>query len=245
MFKKIALILVFVFISQSVFGASALYLLKKKRLAIVIDDMGYDVGLARGFEKLGLPLAFSFLPDAPYTQELSKEFAKNGYIVMIHMPSQPLDYPKNNPGKNAIYLWTSKRKTFELLERALNKIPDAVGLNNHEGSAILRDKRHIDWILEFLKEHKMFFVDSYTVKDSLGCIEAKKIGVLCQRRRVFLDNVADVGYIEGQIRKAIEMLKRRDVVLAIGHCRPKTLIALRRMRKELKPYLVNVVFVLR
>ena len=245
MLKKVSVVLIVIFISQVAFGASSLYLLKKKRLAIVIDDMGYDVELAREFEELNLPLAFSFLPDAPFSGELSREFAKNGYVVMIHMPSQPLNYPKNNPGKNAIYLWTSKKKTFELLERALNKIPDAIGLNNHEGSAILKDKKHIDWILEFLKKHKMFFVDSYTVKDSLGCIEAKRLGVLCQRRRVFLDNIADVRYIEGQIRKAIGMLKRRDIVLAIGHCRPKTLIALKRMKQELKPYLVNVVFVLR
>ncbi len=245
MLKKIGLTLLALLIPFHCFGASSLYLLKKKKLAIVIDDMGYSVELAHKFESLGLPLAFSFLPYAPYTHELSIEASKKGFVVMIHMPSQPEDYPKDNPGKYAIFLWSTKEETFNNLEDAYRIIPTALGLNNHMGSAILRDPVHLDYIMEFLKEHNLFFVDSATVKDSLGCVEAKKFGVPCVKRKVFLDDIKKVGYIKGQIRVALRMLKKYNDVLAIGHCNEKTYEALYEMRGILKKYMVPVIFVLK
>jgi len=242
--KKIALIVIVLLFSISSFAASSLFFLKKKRLAIVIDDMGYDVNLARGFERLNLPLAFSFLPDAPYSTALSSEFAKNGFVVMIHMPSQPVGYPKENPGKDAIYTWTTRSQTFYLLNRAKKRIPDAVGLNNHMGSKILKDRRHLDYIMDFLKENKMFFIDSATIVGSLGCREADRFGVPCQRRRVFLDDIKQVGYIKKEIERAIKLLDKYNNVVAIGHCNVKTLEALNEMKPQLKKYLVNVLFVL-
>ena len=245
MLKKIGLTLLALLFSIHCFGASSLYLLKKKKLAIVIDDMGYNIELTHKLESLGLPLAFSFLPYAPYAHDLSIEASKKGFVVMIHMPSQPEDYPKDNPGSDAIFLWTSKEETFKRLEEAYKIIPTALGLNNHMGSAILRDPKHLDYIMEFLKEHNLFFVDSATVKDSLGCVEAQKFTVPCARRRVFLDDIKQVAYIKGQIRLALRMLKRYNNVLAIGHCNEKTYEALYEMRERLKKYMVPVIFVLR
>jgi len=161
------------------------------------------------------------------------------------MPSQPEDYPVHNPGADAIFLWTSKKDTFKKLEEAYKIIPTALGLNNHMGSAILRDKRHLDYIMEFLKEKNLFFVDSATVKDSLGCVEAERYNVPCAKREVFLDDIKKVSYIKGQIRIALAMLKRRNEVLAIGHCNEETYKALYQMRNILKRYMVPVIFVLR
>ena len=244
--KKIGLVLLtlFVFTAQA-FSVTSLYLLKKKKLAIVIDDMGYNIPLTRKFENLRLPFAFAFLPYAPFTHELSQELSARGFIVMIHMPSQPEDYPVHNPGDDAIFLWTSKKDTFKKLEEAYKIIPTALGLNNHMGSAILRDRRHLDYIMEFLKEKNLFFVDSATVKDSLGCIEAKRYNVPCAKREVFLDDIKRVSYIKGQIRVALAMLRRKNEVLAIGHCNEETYEALYQMRNILKRYMVPVIFVLR
>jgi len=246
MLKKTGLVLLtLLFFSINSFCGSSLYFFKKKRLAIVIDDMGYNIGLTHKFESLGLPLAFSFLPYAPFSHELSREASDRGFVVMIHMPSQPEDYPVHNPGKDAIFLWSSKEDTINSLKRAYRVIPTALGLNNHMGSAILKDRKHLDYIMEFLKENNLFFVDSATVKDSLGCEEAVKFKVPCARRSVFLDNFKRVPYIKGQIREALRLLKTKDDVLAIGHCDIETYEALYEMRHTLRKYMVPVIFVLR
>ncbi len=242
---KAAFLLLAVFLVWVSADAATSRWLLHKRLAIVIDDMGYDKELAMKFASLDLPLAFSFLPDAPFGKELSEYMGKKGYTIMVHMPSEPMDYPKDNPGRYAIYVSTSKKRTFFLLQRACRRIKWAIGLNNHMGSRILRDKRHLDYIMEFLRSRHMFFVDSATVKDSLGCREAHRFNVLCARRRVFLDNKKSVSYIKHQIEVALRMLKKRDDVVAIGHCNLETYLALKQMRNRLKPYLIGVEYLVK
>ncbi len=247
MSKKIAVVftLFFTFFCFSGAHAATSTWILKKKLSIIIDDMGYDNYVADKFMSLHLPLAFSFLPDAPLTPKLAKEFDKKGYTIMIHMPSQPLDYPKDDPGKNAIYVTTSKKRTMFLLRRAFKIIPEAMGLNNHMGSRILLDKTHLSYIMEFLQANHLFFVDSATVKNSLGCMEARRFNVLCARRRVFLDNKKNVVYIKHQLKVALDMLKRRSSVVAIGHCNINTYRAIRDMSARLKPYLVDIEYVIK
>jgi polysaccharide deacetylase 2 family uncharacterized protein YibQ len=224
-------------------NASISLWLKDKKLAIVIDDMGYDKKLAKKFALLHLPLTYSFLPDAEYSMELSDDFGIRGYTVMIHMPSEPINYPKENPGKYAIYVRMTKQQTYEVLKRAYRKVHHAMGLNNHMGSRILKDKEHLDYIMEFLKERHLFFIDSVTIDNTIGCQEAEKFGILCARRDVFIDNKKDVLYIKHQIQVAINMLKKIDSVVAIGHCNEETYEAIRQMKSKLKPYLVSVEYV--
>ncbi len=247
MSKKIAFIVFcffFIFEPFLAHSATSRWILRKK-LAIIIDDMGYNEYVADKFLSLNLPLAFSFLPDAPFTPELARKFDNKGYTVMIHMPSQPLDYPKNNPGKNAIYVNTSKERTMFLLNRALKKIPEAIGLNNHMGSRILLDKKHLDYIMEFLRRNHLFFVDSATVKNSLGCTEAERFNVLCAKRQVFLDNKKNIPYIKHQLNEALKMLKFRNSVVAIGHCNIETYRAIKEFAQRLKPYLVDIEYVIK
>ena len=245
MSKKIVLFFSIFFAVACISEAATSTWLLRKKLSIVIDDMGYNRQLALKFASLNLPLAYSFLPDATFSTVLSNQLYNKGYTVMIHMPSQPIDYPKDDPGKNAIYTNTSKKRTQFLLNRAYRKVPHATGLNNHMGSAILLDKQHLDYIMEFLRNNHLFFVDSATIQHSLGCHEADKFRVLCAKREVFLDNKKNVNYIKHQINIAINMLNKRNEVLAIGHCNYATYEAIKAMKNKLKPYLVSVEYIVR
>jgi len=246
MYKKAAIIsLCLIFFNfYSVYSASST-LIFKKRLAIIIDDMGYSKKEAKEFASLNIPLAYSFLPDAIYTKILSKMLADEGYTIMVHMPSEPLDYPKDNPGKNAIYINNSKKRTEYLLERAKRSIYHPIGLNNHMGSRILEDKNQMDYIMEFLKKYNMFFVDSETTPRSVGTKEAEKFKVPAAKRIVFLDNKKNVQYIEGQINKAVLLLKRHNSVVAVGHCNEKTYEALKQRLEYIKPYVVDIKYLVR
>jgi len=68
--------------------------------------------------------------------------------------------------------------------------------------------------------------------------------VLCAKRVVFLDDKNNVKYIEHQLNIALKILEKKDSVVAIGHCRIDTYRALKIMSAKLKPYLVNVEYVI-
>ncbi len=239
-----ALLLLWVLLGGSTHGATASWLFNRK-LSIIIDDMGYNEILAHRFISLRLPLDFSFLPDAPYSPSLSKKFCKMGFTVMIHMPSQPLSYPGTNPGKDAIYVNTPPQKVWKLLRRAKRKLPCASGLDNHEGSRLLQDRKQMSIIMMFLRKHHMFFVDSMTTPKSIGAAEAKKYHVPYAVRLVFLDDYKNVKYITEQINKAIALLSKYNSVVAIGHCNWPMYEALKKNRKKLEKYMIDVKYVLR
>ncbi len=97
-------------------------------------------------------------------------------------------------------------------------------------------------VLEIMHEKGMFFVDSRTTGRSVVKSVAGKIGVPNAVRDVFLDNVAEVEAIGLQIRKLVELAKRRGQAIGICHPYPETLEALRRARKMLRNGTVEVVF---
>ena len=63
------------------------------------------------------------------------------------------------------------------MEEAFSALPDAAGMNNHMGSAIMEDARSLSAVMEVLKEKGVPFVDSMTTAKSLGKAVAAEKGV--------------------------------------------------------------------
>jgi polysaccharide deacetylase 2 family uncharacterized protein YibQ len=124
------------------------------------------------------------------------------------------------------------------VEEALAILPDAVGLNNHMGSAIMEDGRSLSAVLETLQERNMLFVDSVTTGKSLGRKIAGEKGVTFLARDVFLDSTDDVNVVKANLRKAAEVSLEKGYALAIGHVGPEggmvTVQAIRELIPELE-----------
>ena len=67
-------------------------------VALIIDDLGYDKKIAQKFAQLDVTLTFSILPHSPFQQKIAKLARSKGLEIMIHMPMEPVEYPKVNPG---------------------------------------------------------------------------------------------------------------------------------------------------
>src|SRR5258708_22091242 len=56
------------------------------RLAIIIDDLGYDPASADAVFALPFPLTVSVLPGLPHSADVDAEAKRRGYQVMLHLP---------------------------------------------------------------------------------------------------------------------------------------------------------------
>src|SRR3972149_9236268 len=54
------------------------------RIAIVIDDVGYDDKIFRKFTQLGVPVTFSILPGERYSKYIAGEASRLDYEIMLH-----------------------------------------------------------------------------------------------------------------------------------------------------------------
>ena len=156
---------------------------------------------------------------------------------MLHLPMEPKGYPARDkdPGKGAILMSTPRREIAKIVAQDLSGIPYVQGVNNHTGSRLTEDKEMMSLILKELKKRNLFFVDSKTSDESVAYKEARRLGLRCGERDVFLDNELDLNYIKGQIRLLARIALKEGQAIGIGH--PHFLTA--RAIKETIPELEN------
>jgi polysaccharide deacetylase 2 family uncharacterized protein YibQ len=197
------------------------------RLAIVIDDMGEDVGLARGLAGTGLKLSFAAWPSSSHLDDVVALASTQGLDLLVHLPMEPRGYPDVDPGPDALYVRMTREEIEATVRRNLDRMPGAVGVNNHMGSRFTADLAGMRAALGVMAERGLFFLDSRTIGTSKGAEAARATGTPFYGRDVFIDNELRVDYIVGQLRKAETLARRHGTAIAIGHPHRETLEAIR------------------
>lgn len=196
------------------------------KLAIVIDDMGKGMQEARSLSDIGVPVTFAIIPGLPKVRQVALEAQRRGIETIIHLPMEPKGYPERRLEENGLLLSQADDEIAVRLNGYFREIPQAVGANNHMGSAFTENREKMAVVLGVLKGRGMFFVDSKTSGISVGESLARELGVRSASRAVFLDNIQNVGYISKQIRQAAAIARKRGSAIAIGHPHPATIQAL-------------------
>ena len=206
----------------------------RPKVAIIIDDLGYDSDLAFSFLNLNLELSLSILPSASFTDIIVREANNKGREIILHQPMEPKDYPSVDPGRGALLLSMNERDILQVLNKNLREITGAKGVNNHMGSSFTENREKMQVILRELKNRGLFYVDSRTTMRTVGFEEAKKIGLPTAERTVFLDNSPDPKAICLQIERLLEIAGDFGSAIGIGHPYNETLETLEKYQNRLR-----------
>jgi len=204
------------------------------KVAIIIDDLGYDLDIARAFMSLGIPLTLSLLPMAPYTGDIAGEAGRNGFEVMIHVPMEPEGFPELDPGPGALLNSMGPEEIRSLVLQHLDDVPDAKGVNNHMGSSFTERQDKVAAFLEEVRKKGLYFVDSKTSAQSVAYFTAREMGVPATSRNVFLDSEPSAAAISIQLERLLGLAKQHGEAVGIGHPFPETLKILKRQAGRLK-----------
>jgi polysaccharide deacetylase 2 family uncharacterized protein YibQ len=195
-------------------------------VAIIIDDMGSSLREVEQLTAIGVPLTFSVIPGLGKSTEVAEFAHDHAYEVMIHMPMEPLDYPRRRLEKNGLLVSESDGEIEKQVDDYMREVPYAVGANNHMGSRFTEDEGKMRDVLQVLHTKDMFFIDSMTTPKSVGAKVAREMGVRTASRNVFLDNVQDVAAIRKQLREVTRVAAKRGSAIAICHPHKATIEAL-------------------
>lgn len=193
-------------------------------VAIVIDDVGPAVAHSRRAIRLPRPVTLAFLPYAQGLGEMAQAAKAHGHEVFLHLPMEPEG--EENPGPNAILVGLTAGETDRRLAYAFDRLPQAVGVNNHMGSRATANPASMLRVLQEVKRRGLVFVDSRTSPLSVGGALADRLGVPSYTRDVFLDNDPDEGAVRRQLAQVERVARRQGRALAIGHPYPSTLAVL-------------------
>jgi len=204
------------------------------RIAIIIDDIGYDRRLAMALVDLDREITFSVLPFSPFGKKLAQRLSAKGAEVMLHLPMEPTQYPRVNPGPGALLASMSPDMMLTQLRKDLDAVPGVVGVNNHMGSRLTSISDKMNQIFTVLKKEDLFFIDSRTASNSQGEASARLFKLRFSHRDIFLDNNQNIEYISGQFRKLIKRAKKHGHAIGIGHPYQATLATLKIELPKLK-----------
>ena len=203
---------------ESPFGQRPALPSGKPKVAIIIDDLGFVRKPTEDFWELDIPLTFAVLPGGQYSRLHAEQALKLKQEVILHLPMEPLD-PSIDPGPGVIRSSFTPKEVLAQLRENLQAVPGIIGVNNHMGSKGTQDPALLQLIMQELKEHGLFFIDSMTIDASLAAKIARAMGVPTARRDVFLDGLGIEG-IPGQVRILIEKALARGTAIGIAHTRP-------------------------
>jgi len=204
------------------------------RIAIIIDDLGYQ--LEAGLRAISLPgpVAYAVLPGTPRGQQLARIANHHGKEVLLHLPLEAVDYL--GPTEPGAMMLDMSRTTFRAtFAEAIAAVPFAVGVSSHRGSLLTRHPGHMIWLMEEIREHEdLFFIDSYTTHESVALQIAAETGVNATRRDVFLDHERSVVAVAHEFERLKAMARERGRAVAIGHPFAETLEVLERELPKLR-----------
>ncbi len=210
-----------------------------KVIAIVVDDFGNIGGdLLRRFHQIDIEVCFAIFPEEPNSVQTMQTATGMGRECLIHVPMEPLGYPRVNPGDNAIFVHLKEHGIQRLMRRFINLMHLCKGINNHMGSFATTDERTMQAVMSVLREHNMYFLDSRTSNVSVAYSTAQRMKVDAYRNDIFLDSPdLSTKTMDEKIQRCIQMASSRQYIVAITHCHTeKHLIYLqefiRRIRQE-------------
>ncbi len=204
---------VLVLVAPTAFGAP--------KLALIIDDLGYNLARAERAMALPGPPTAAVLPFAAESRAVADYARSRGADVLLHQPMESIGAPSVTRG-----MLTSTMSPEELagaFAEALDSLPEAVGVSNHEGSLLTTKSDAMALVMIEIKSRGLLFVDSRTTTETVALDVARSAGIPSTRRDVFLDNELDARAIAAQFDRAVGIAKKRGHVVVIAHPHDVTL----------------------
>lgn len=211
------------------------------KLAILIDDMGRSTAQIQRLIALQVPLSIAIIPGLAQDKAVATAAHTAGLQILVHLPMEALPGSYERLENNGLLTSMQDQEIITRVIGYCQRIPYAVGANNHMGSAFTQNAQKMDTVLRTLKERHFFFIDSVTTPKSVALKQARACGVPTARRDIFLDNDQNDIQIRTQMAKALRIATKNGSALIIGHPHTQTLNSLERIIPELSKQ--GVVFV--
>ncbi|MFS0869867.1 divergent polysaccharide deacetylase family protein [Paenibacillus xylanilyticus] len=188
-----------------------------KRMAIIIDDAGNDMKGTAEILNMPVKLTLAVMPFLPTTKQDAAAAHEKGMDVIVHMPMEPKAGKPEWLGPGAITSNLTDEEVRERVEKAIDDVPYAIGMNNHMGSKITSDKRIMSIVLDVCRERGLFFVDSRTnFRSVVGELAVSK-NMPPVGNDIFLDDRNSKPHIRQQMDLAVKRAMEKNICVVIGH----------------------------
>ncbi|AWJ84485.1 hypothetical protein TSH58p_13685 [Azospirillum sp. TSH58] len=197
---------------------------RRPRIAIVLAEMGISgVTTGNALQKLPPTITLAFVPYAERLDNWVERARGKGHEVMLSVPMEPQDYPRNDPGPNALLTMLPPERNMERLEWSLGKAVGYVGITSTTGSKFTANPDAVNPVIAAMKARGLMVLDARANPRSVAGTLAGQAGV----PRAFADRVIDRdlsrGAIDDQLAELEAIAKANGAAVGIGAPYPSTI----------------------
>ena len=204
-------------------------------IAVVIGNLGLAKATTeRAITDLPPEVTLSF---APYAEGINRWIAKAraaGHEVMLDLPMEPMDYPKNDPGPKALFTHLAQQENIERLHWVLGRSVGYVGVTNFMGSRFTTSPEVLRPVLAELRDRGLMFLDSRAAARSLATNMASEIGLPRAVNDRFIDVNASRTAIDRRLRELEQIAAREGAAVGLGYPYPVTIDRVTRWAEKLR-----------
>ena len=194
----------------------------RPRLALVIDDFGYNYGMAERIAQLRLRATWAIIPGTPHGHKIAEYAVRQGQPFLLHVPMQAMGDPDG--GRNyVIGIDVPEKKMAEYLASLQKDFPHAIGINNHRGSKATSDAPTMRRFMKALSATRWGFLDSRTSGRTVAEKTARNYHIPTAQNKVFIDGTTDLPTMKARFNAALHLARKYGNAVAICHAREKTL----------------------
>ncbi|MBY6260571.1 divergent polysaccharide deacetylase family protein [Azospirillum sp. 412522] len=197
---------------------------KRPRVAIVMSDLGLSgVTTGNALAKLPPGITLAFLPYAERLDDWVERARTKGHEVMLSVPMEPLNYPRDDPGPNALLTMLGPDRNVERLEWSLGKAVGYVGITSTTGSKFTASPAAMQPVIDALKARGLLLVDARANPKSVAGPLANLAGVPRALGDRVIDRDLSRGAIDDQLRELEEIAKTNGAAVGFASPYPTTI----------------------
>ena len=199
----------------------------RPRIAIVMTGLGVSkTATQRAIDALPGAVTFSF---APYADGLDRWVANGrnaGHEALIDMPMEPFDYPRNDPGPNALLARAPADENLRRLAWALSRTTGYVGVATFMGANLAARPAALRPVLAELQSRGLMILD--TRENPLGHIAeiARETGLPFAVNDILIDAEPTAEAIAARLHALEGRARERGAAVALARPLPITIEAL-------------------
>jgi polysaccharide deacetylase 2 family uncharacterized protein YibQ len=202
---------------------------ERSRIALVVTHLGLSPQQTQqAITELPAPVTLGFAPYARSLADWVQQARDNGHEVLIGLPMEPSDYPRNDPGPNGLMLANTAEENIERLNWILSRATGYVGVFSFMGSRFSVDKNALKPILRQLKNRGLLMLDTRASAFSVIAPTAQEVGLAYTVIDIAPDAEPNRGYIDRQLAKLTKLASKNKRAVAIVRPFPITMLRLKR-----------------
>ena len=194
------------------------------RIAILVTDVGLNSKSSNAaIDKLPGQVDMAFSPYGRNLQTWMDKARAKGHEGFLMIPTEPLNYPDNDPGPHTLIADLSERDNLLRLDWALSQVAGYVGVVNHMGSKFTASEEALTPILNDLNNRGLMLVDSRSTRFSMAARIARRLGMPRAMNDRYIDNVITTDEIQRQLGELEKTAKTFGAALGLARAIPLTI----------------------